>query len=104
VCFKWKSHKDYPKDELSSWNNIISYFILLEIRPLPLPSPKERVIVLWVEEVFNEIIGYYLFPITYHVMVDKKQVNLQLRQMDQERQINLALMRLFIRIKSVKSA
>jgi hypothetical protein len=24
---------------VSSWNNIVSYFIFLEIRPLPLPSP-----------------------------------------------------------------
>jgi hypothetical protein len=39
-------------------------FIFLEIRPLPLPSPKERVIELRVDEVLFKIIGHYSFPIT----------------------------------------
>jgi len=45
-------------------NNIIYYFIYLKIRPLPLPSPKERVIVLRVNEVLFKIIEHNLFPMT----------------------------------------
>jgi hypothetical protein len=50
----------------------MSCFIFLEIRPLPLPSPEERVIVFRVEEVFNKIIGYYLFPTTYFIFFTAK--------------------------------
>jgi len=41
----------------------MSCFILLEIRPLPLPSPKERAIELRVENDLFKIIGHYLFPV-----------------------------------------
>jgi hypothetical protein len=48
----------------------MSYFIFLEIRPLPLPYPnpdsyRERVIELRVDKVLFKIIRQYLFPITY---------------------------------------
>jgi hypothetical protein len=43
---------------------IMSCFIFLEIRPLPLPSPKERAIELRVDKVLFKIVGHYLFPIT----------------------------------------
>jgi hypothetical protein len=50
---------------IGSWNNIMSYFIFPEIRPLPLPSPspdsyREKVIGLRV----NKVIVQYLFPVT----------------------------------------
>jgi len=38
-------------NSLSSWNNIMSCFILLKIQPLPLPSPRKREIELRVDEV-----------------------------------------------------
>jgi len=41
----------------------MSYSILLEIRPLPLPSPKERAIELRVEEDLFKFTGHYLVPI-----------------------------------------
>jgi len=43
----------------------MSCYIFLEIRPLPLPSPKERAIELRVDEVLFKTIGHYIFPITY---------------------------------------
>jgi len=46
-----------------SWNKIMCCFILLNLRPLPLPSPKERVLELRFEEVLSK--KYYLFSITY---------------------------------------
>jgi len=42
----------------------MSCFILDKKRPLPLPSPRERVIELRVNEVLFKIMGHYLFPIT----------------------------------------
>jgi len=50
--------------DLSSWNNIMSYFIFLDIRPFRLPSPKERVIELRVDKVLYKIRGHYLLSIT----------------------------------------
>jgi hypothetical protein len=52
----------YPVNDISSWNNIMSYFIFPDIRPLPLPSSKERIIELRVDEVLYKIIstGYFL--------------------------------------------
>ena len=44
----------------------MSYFNFHEIRPLPLPSPNERVIEMMVDEILFKIIGQYLFPITYN--------------------------------------
>jgi len=47
LCLLSKSYKSYTNTFLiiiSSWNNIMSCFIILKITPLPLPSPKERVI------------------------------------------------------------
>ena len=50
------------------------YFILLEIQPLTLPSHKERVLELRIEEVLIKITGYYLFPVIYivhHYIISK---------------------------------
>jgi len=60
---------------ISSWNNKMSCFILLEIWPLPLPSPnpdsyRERVIERRIDEVLLKEIGHYLFPITY-ILISK---------------------------------
>jgi len=43
----------------------MSCFILDKKQPLPLPSPRESVIELRVNEVLFKIMGHYLFPITY---------------------------------------
>jgi len=42
----------------------MAYFNFHDIRPLPLPSPKERVIELMVDKIIK-ITGRYLFTITY---------------------------------------
>ncbi len=39
--------------------------MFLEIGPLILPSPKESMIELRVDEISVETAGHYLFPITY---------------------------------------
>jgi len=46
-------------------DNIIFCFILLEIRPLPRSSPKEREIEQRINDVSVEIEGSFLFPIIY---------------------------------------
>jgi len=47
---------------LEQYNVLFYYF---EIRPLPLPSPKERVIELRVDKILFKIIVNNLFPITH---------------------------------------